>query len=234
MRRHPATISFALVALLGLVALLVGAGTDERDYGFSLTAQVSAPLAPLEPGQIACQGPIHTTTTFAKIEAFLATAAAPGAGLDVSVRDARAGTTLATGRVRPHFASEMIVNVPLSTTIRAGRTITVCLRSTGPQRIALIGSPASDPGVVLTVAGQRTNSEAALTFLRPRPRSLLSLIPTVFDRATLFRPRWVGVWTFWLLAAGLLVAFGIGGLAIAQAVRADTRSSERTKQPAHD
>ena len=59
-----------------------------------------------------------------------------------------------------------------------------------------------------------------------RPPTLLSDIPTVFERAALFRPGWVGVWTFWLLAAALLGAFPLAALALTRAIDADGRAAE--------
>jgi hypothetical protein len=34
---------------------------------------------------------------------------------------------------------------------------------------------------------------------------MLALVPDAFERAALFRPAWVGAWTFWVLL-GLVVA----------------------------
>jgi hypothetical protein len=36
---------------------------------------------------------------------------------------------------------------------------------------------------------------------------MLELVPQAFERAALFRPAWVGPWTFWLLLG--LVAAGV-------------------------
>jgi hypothetical protein len=35
---------------------------------------------------------------------------------------------------------------------------------------------------------------------------MFSLLPTIFSRAALFRPGWVGAWTFWALLVALTVA----------------------------
>ena len=53
------------------------------------------------------------------------------------------------------------------------------------------------------------------------PQSLFSMLPTIFRRAMLFRPTWVGAWTFWLLAAAVLGAFALGAVAVARASSAD-------------
>jgi hypothetical protein len=44
-----------------------------------------------------------------------------------------------------------------------------------------------------------------MIFFRDEPVSLLSLTPEIFRRAAVFRPPRVGPWTFWALAAGVIV-----------------------------
>jgi hypothetical protein len=74
-------------------------------------------------------------------------------------------------------------------------------------------------------------SALALLFLREHPRSLLSLVPTIFRRASLFRPGWVGPWTYWLLSAALLGAFGLAGVAVTRAARSDETSHSPQRDP---
>jgi hypothetical protein len=227
MSRRTGIIAFLVVALVGVAALLVAAGSDKRATAFSEGVPVSALLPAFEPGQSVCQGPIPVSARFGAIQGYLATDRPPGGGLLVSVR-AAGGGLLASGRVSRRFATEMIFDARLDHVVGAGRSVTVCFRSTGPERLALIGDVRINPAVRLTVAGKPSAEEASLVFLRPKPRSLLALIPTVFARASLFRPGWVGTWTFWLLAALLLAGFAFGALAIAQADRESSAStSER-------
>ena len=58
----------------------------------------------------------------------------------------------------------------------------------------------------LTLSGKPSNLALAMIFSAPRSRSLIALLPTVFARAALFHPGWMGAWTFWALLVGLLVA----------------------------
>jgi hypothetical protein len=57
----------------------------------------------------------------------------------------------------------------------------------------------------------------AITALSPHPHSLLSEVPTIFERAGLFRFSWIDSWTFWALLAGLAVAAVLCGVAVAAA-----------------
>jgi len=60
------------------------------------------------------------------------------------------------------------------------------------------------------------NVDVALELVRAPERSLLSEVPDMFERASLFRPGWMGAWTFWLLLAA--VAIGVPSL-LARALR---------------
>ena len=48
-------------------------------------------------------------------------------------------------------------------------------------------------------------SDLSVVFLHDSRRSVLSQLPDVFDRASVFRPGWVGPWLFWLLSAAVLL-----------------------------
>jgi hypothetical protein len=55
------------------------------------------------------------------------------------------------------------------------------------------------------VAGKPVDADLNVAFERD-PRSLLSLAPAIAERAALFRAGWVGLWTYALLAALMLLA----------------------------
>jgi hypothetical protein len=71
----------------------------------------------------------------------------------------------------------------------------------------------------LSGASRSPGRAATMVFLRPRSISLLSALPTVFHRAALFRPDWVGAWTFWLLLLAVVAAFPLTAIAIWLATR---------------
>jgi hypothetical protein len=213
-------VTFLVVAAVGLAGILFAASTDERSIAFSIDVPNREPVLSVEPGQSVCEGPIQTTSAFGGIRAWPVPAVFPGAGFAVRVRAADTHRVIATGRILPGYATAVSHDAGLSATVPAGRRVVVCLLSTGPQRAGMLGSPSGGPP--MTVAGKRSTASASLVFLRSRPRSLLSLLPTVFRRAALFRPGWVGAWTFWVLAGALLVAFALGGVAVALAARSDT------------
>jgi len=219
-RNSSAAVAFALVAILGLIALLGAAATEQRPIAFSLDIPPTAPVMTLYPGHAACEGPIQTSVAFAAVQAYLAPIAAPGAALDLTVSDSQSGATLATGHLASGYGIEIGPSIALDSTVLPGRSVVVCFHSKGPRPVALFGGPGG-PELTQTFAGKPTAAHVGLIFLRPHPRSLLSLLPAVFERAALFHPRWVGAWTFWVLTVALLAAFGLAGFAVAAAARGD-------------
>ena len=65
----------------------------------------------------------------------------------------------------------------------------------------------------------------SLVMLPAHPRSLLSMVPTAFARAALFKASWVGTWTFWVLAAALLAGFAVAAAAVRWALAEPERPS---------
>lgn len=217
MRR--AVLAFAIVAVAGVAGLIATAAGDTRSEAFSLNVQTAQTLAPIYPHRSGCQGPIGAQSPFSGLVAYFGTSGPPGAAIDVTVRDATGGDVLARGGIPAGWSGLTTFHVHLDHAIRLGRNVTVCFRSRGPALVALLGSRTAYPATALVVAGKRTHTQAELIFLRPHPPSLWSLLPTVFRRAALFRPSWVGVWTFWVLSAGLLAAFVLGGAAVGRAAQ---------------
>jgi len=226
MNRRSGLIAFALVAVVGLAALMRAAATDQRPIAFSVDVPSAAPVASLNPGQALCEGPVKTAVAFAGILVYVVPAAAPGATLDMTVRDAAGGRPLATGRLPAGYFELTPATATLNASVPVGRRVIVCLRSRGPRPVSLLGAGYFPGSPALTVAGKASSSAISIVFLRAHPRSLLSLIPTIFQRAALFRPGWVGAWTFWVLAGGLLVAFALTARALTWAVREDDQSAD--------
>ena len=107
--------------------------------------------------------------------------------------------------------------------VAPGESIAVCVENRGRRPAFIYGdADAAARSSTSYLNGKPTGSDLALEFERRRPRSLAGLIPAMFDRAALFRAQWVGAWTYWLLAA--LVVVGAPALLVG-AVRAAARDS---------
>ena len=226
-------LAVALVAALGIAGLSRrGCEPPSAPPRGRSTYLPSVAVIVRHSGQSTCQGPMTTRAPIGSVQTWISPATAsgvipqtpiPGASLDLTVRDAVTDKTLARGQIAAGYTRPIAPVVALDQAISSGRRIRVCLRSRGPGAVDLMGAALPNQALVdddgtASGAGQ---AAIALLFIRPHPRSVLSLVPTIFVRASLFRPGWVGPWAYWLLSVALLSTFGLAALAVARAVRAD-------------
>lgn len=225
MNARTGLVAFAAVAFLGLVGLVASAASHHPATAFSLGTPASTLAPNLGPGQLACQAPVDPPTGYGGVRTWIWPGFPPRAVMQVTVRDVTTGATLARGQMvhtntanDQQYPSPLAVTTSLHATLPAGRSVAVCFRDVGSTAITLLGGSQTKPGEgVLTVHGQGTAMALSLLFLRAHPKSLLSQVPEMFSRAALFRPGWVGAWTFWVLALALLFTFPLAGLAVARA-----------------
>ena len=78
----------------------------------------------------------------------------------------------------------------------------------------MYGAGAQAPGVVAD--GVVPGMQFALVLTHRV--TLLGSLSTAFSRAAIFRPDWVGAWTFWLLLALLACTLPLAGVAIVRAL----------------
>jgi hypothetical protein len=233
--RAPA-VCFVVAACVASLVLLLSAAGDERTTAFSLDVANGARVDRLASGETACQGPIQVPTAFAAARIWLAPASEASIGLDVLrgrvvvARGRAEGSRtqdvlyrVAVGTVRPPFRAEQLT-IKLDRGVPSRSLVEVCVRNGGPSSIDLVGGPAPSAAGRLTVAGRPDRSAVAIVFLRSRPRTFLSMLSTVFARAALFKARWVGAWTFWVLSGAVIGALFAASLALSAAVREDERS----------
>ena len=203
-------ITFLAATLAAGAALLLAASTDHRDTAFSLDVSHSIPLVKLAPGRTLCQGPLRARASFSSIQIW----ASPGV---LSL----AGRGRALRVVVPRTPTGL-VTIPIpGAAVPRGMRFSVCLRNVGRTRVRLEGGPSTRYSGELTVAGEANPDAVAMTFGRSDGPSLLSLLGTVFERASLFKLSWLGAWTFWLLGAGVIGTFVLVWIALAGALRDD-------------
>ncbi|MFZ0042168.1 MAG: hypothetical protein WAK93_12740 [Solirubrobacteraceae bacterium] len=80
----------------------------------------------------------------------------------------------------------------------------------------------------VVMSGSTPGLEFSLVLLHHTGESLLGSLGKAFARASLFRPAWVGAWTYWALAGALLATIGVGAVAISAAADADDSDIHRT------
>jgi hypothetical protein len=223
--RSPAAIvaGFAVAATLGLAAAAL---LNERSQAFTLGVQPGA-VTTVRPGKTVCQTPISVPddAAFDGVTFAVGTEHRPGPRLDVYVRaadTARPGVahgavlgrgTLAAGYPDVDQAAEHTVwigNVP------AERSVAVCLANRGARPAFIYGNAdVAARSSSAFIDGKPTGSDISLAFDRRMPRSLATLMPSMIERATLFRARFVGPWTY--VVVGLLVLLAAPAL-LARAV----------------
>lgn len=213
-------IAFALAASLGALGLILAGGGDQRSTAFSIEVQSVRPVATLRPAQRACQGPIAVPTAFAGVEMWIAGIPAPGTTLQVTALETPDGKSLAAGQRKLESAQPATPSVRLRRTVASGTRVYLCFANAGRQPIPMLGSTPGPSSGSVSVNGRATGSALSIVLLRPRSTSLLSSLPTSFGRAALFRPGWLGTWTFWLLVVLVVLSFPLGAGALALAVRA--------------
>lgn len=184
------------------------------------TAAVDAPnqftIAVLHPANRVCEGPVISQVPARGVGIWGASAGGT-ASLTVTVQAADTHTMLASGQLQA-VSAEGEWTARLAREVPAGRPVRICLTD-DVSAFSLSGSSASNPNVAVT--GVATGQRFSLVLLSDSNRSLLSSLPTAFSRASLFRPSWVGSWTFWFLAVALLASFGVGVVAVTSAAWAD-------------
>ncbi len=224
MRRRP-----GLWLLLAVALTLVGVGAvasvlDTR-LAFTLGVSPDNQAVTIYGDRVACQQPIDVPAAF-QIVAFQAAADEPsGPPLAIEVRSFPDGRRLGNGVLRETYTDTNSLAVRVGE-IPAGKRVSVCLRALGEgggpdadkdDGARLRGGPsqaARSSAVFLN--GRERPDDIALIFVRDRPVTMLSLVPDMLDRATLWRP---GPASGGLLAVLLAVAAIAVPLLLGRALR---------------
>jgi hypothetical protein len=201
-------IAAGVALLAGLALLLVVAATRESTLVYTIGAAPGAPIANLEPGEEVCQTPVAPPPeAFDRVVIGLQPSGPPGAPVEVLLRS-RSGDVVAEGRLDGGYAKAegpLIQAVPIGpVTVR--EPVELCVRNTGEDNVAALGTTGLAHRTSVATFSGKAVGDLAVVLERSEPRSLLARLPQVFDHAAAFKAGWVGPWTFWLLAALVLVA----------------------------
>jgi hypothetical protein len=177
-------------------------------------------VAPLEPGHPVCQRNVLLEKASAGLRVIVGTYHRPGPKLTLqaSAPDVRVRST-AVGYADGSFATFLFP--PLE---RAVRFESICFTVSGqPATLAGEPSPNGDPSSSVHSRGKPLPVDVVIQTVRAHKQSLADLAPVVFHRASLFRPGWVGPWTYWvlLLVVALLVIaapvlLGLAGIRLSE------------------
>jgi GT2 family glycosyltransferase len=200
LHRLAAVGALAVVLIAALVVLLVAAANDRSTVAFTNEVPSSAEVASVAPGGVLCQ---HVTDVPEESDGVSVPlySGQVGASFRLEVRDARSGRTLGAGDgATPEVPNS--VAIPTGT-ISAGRPLDVCIENTSSRRVGIYGVGEGDRRVF---RGTVRNGPISLVFFDEQGATLLDRIPEALQRAELFKPAWVGAWTFWVFAVLAVVA----------------------------
>ena len=222
--RNRRVIALAAIAVLAIAGLGLVMSRDKRVLAFTLGVRATNVAAVVKPGEEACQRPIDASASASSVELQIGTFHRPGPPLELSVHTA--GGPAGKGALRGGYPDNSRPRVNVAG-IKEGERFFVCVRNAGQRRVALYGgAPGAARNSAVFLEGKEQPADLTLIFHRDEPRSVLSLLPTVFDRATLFTAAWIGPWLLWLMAAAVVIAVPLLlALALASAgpVAADRR-----------
>jgi 4-amino-4-deoxy-L-arabinose transferase-like glycosyltransferase len=219
----------AAAALVALACCVLGATVlADSDVRLAETNGVlnDAFLVDLRPGQEACQVNVLTPGDAVGARIFVGTHRRPGPPLTLLLRDG-SGRVVRRGRLSRGYDDATWQIVPFEPVRRVGRDYALCFRSSG--RVALAGSPDGniDGFSELRLDGNRQTGDLAYQLVQDGPESLFEFVPSIFRRASLFRPDWIGPWTYYVAALLLLL---IGALAVGALIAATTGRLSRRAQ----
>jgi len=228
--RRRAVVGFVAVLAVGLIAVVAVGLTHGSTLVYSLGASAAGPAVVPQPGSVACQTPISVPdgAAFDRVGFTLTTYEQPGPELVVDVRSVDGGRRLASGTLPAGYRDGPAV-------VDVGRVATrapieVCIRNRGAVPVAVYGQATiASPRTNATLDGKRLTADMAITLNREQ-RSFIALLPTMAERASVFRAGWVGPFTYLVLA--LLVVVGapvllVRGIAAAARADDDDASAER-------
>lgn len=207
---------FVVLVVAGFAWLVWRADQSDRVIAYSPGVPPQQVVARVLPGHEICQTPLALTAASNAAAFSVGTDRRPAIPLRVYVRDL-GGRILAETPSAPGYR-DGIEQIVRFRTIPSGARVSFCIRDAGRFPVYPYGTESTyDSGTVMN--GHRSTRDLAVNFLRPHPRSLLSLIPAAFRHASVFRFDWVGAWTWWVLLGLLaLVAPALCALALRSAV----------------
>jgi hypothetical protein len=195
-------VAAAVVIAIALAVAVVALAQSKTRLAGTNSVRPEAFVVKLKPGRPVCQTNVLVPADSAGARVLVGTFGRPGPRLTVRVEDERASLRRRGSVEGYRDGSQPTVSFEqISSTTRVDR---VCL-AVEDHVVALAGQPGrgADSTSGLLAGRRAVGADLSLEFVRPGKQSLAALAPIAFHRASLFRPGWVGTWTFWGL--GLLV-----------------------------
>jgi hypothetical protein len=194
-----------LLPLLAAVVLLVlfvrAMSHSEPRLAGTNSVPTESPVIQLAPRSRVCQQ-IDAPATAASIQFYVAPLKAKGPPL--SMRLAKDGRTLATGRVAAGWNADT-VRFHFPTLTEDSVESTVCVRNEGRSPARFVGLATGTPTSTL-VDGKPEYAVIGAVFFRPGTSDVWSLLPTIAAREGVLKGSLSGGWSFWFAAFLVLLA----------------------------
>lgn len=195
----------AIALLIALYALLV---PRHQSVGSNHVSSQNYPAEVTDTSGPLCIDHVMLPNQAGFVEVDLGTYARSGVRAKMEVSDAR-GRSLGFTE-SPAFDDGEHVRFELPTDERGDLTLCFSSLTTGAT-IAFAGEPngALAPEQNPTVGDTPVAGDVSLIYISAQKRTVAGQVADVFQRASLFRPGWVGAWTFYLVfvfAIGLIAA----------------------------
>jgi hypothetical protein len=204
MRSRPGLVFIAIV-VIGVAGLVLTMARDRRGFDYTLNTRTAVRL---EPDHVACRRSVKPKAGgLNALRFFIDTQGRPGPPLNISVfRGYTRPNIVATGFIRGGYRGRRSAQVVRIHGSAAGAyALSACVDNAGTTPIVLWPRPPFRARKHSQQRGITGFQEISLSLVREPRRSMLSLLPTVFRRAELFRPSWVHSWMYWGMVALLIV-----------------------------
>lgn len=214
---------FMFFALLALAALLAAGLRDNPVRAYAVGVPSVRRVAVARPHHQVCEGLIRSQYAFRGVA--LWGKYVSGTPL-VRITATRTGrkALISEGLIEPSPAGgDGQFTATLRSPVAGGLSVSVCVSDPGGE-LKLHGSTSGYTGVA--IPGSEPLKAFSMVLLEPEQHSLLGSLSLAFSRASLFRPSWVGTWTFWALLVALLGTVPLAAIAISSAIRAEADESD--------
>jgi hypothetical protein len=211
-------VAGAVVAVLGVILLVNLLAPRELFLGSNSVAARDY-VAPVQPGETMCVRDVLVPAGTQRIRWGIDTQDKPRIPVDMQVR-LHGGPVLRGSIVRSANTGYHLVDIPMTAPVPSDgapyRVADICLQPKGAGgQIFVWGRTQLDiRSKPIEIGKQRIPNRVALWFLplKHEQRSILGQLNTMFERASLFRPGFVGPWTFWLVLFLLVPGLLYGGI----------------------
>lgn len=223
------SVKIAVVAVLALAVLIAAFALLKSEPRIAATNSVTTggwgiEEFAVEQGQL-CASNQYVPAGVGAVRVFAGTYGKADVQFDVTLKTAT-GEEFSSGSVRSP-ADPQYLNIPVQEVKTTVPEATTCIAIASDGEVALGGSDGSDAESALKLDGKELGTDIHLDYMTAESKSIASMIPAVFARASLFRPGWQGSWWFYLLLLIVPLTIAAAAVALVRAIKDPARQNTR-------